>query len=182
MGISLVKRRKHFCLQPKTCMYVSFVSKPWRICCKLIHSYTYTTIQTIFYLGAFNRNYNYGAGNRLRSINLQHMMSLLVTGNRLRMILWPSGFLVLALPWMCFMEILFAAKMITSSWTTSSPITYITLILWVLAKKKLGLMNCLVVLNRFLSIHPLPPPWTVEPTCILLIDSPFFLELILFVS
>ena len=117
-----------------------------------------------------------------RSINLQHMMSLLVTGNRLRMILWPSGFLVLALPWMCFMEILFAAKMITSSWTTSSPITYITLILWVLAKKKLGLMNCLVVLNRFLSIHPLPPPWTVEPTCILLIDSPFFLELILFVS
>ena len=70
MGISLVKRRKHFCLQPKTCMYVSFVSKPWRICCKLIHSHTYTTIQTIFYLGAFNRNYNYGEAGRALKLDL----------------------------------------------------------------------------------------------------------------
>ena len=124
--------------------------KPWRWIC-------WTIQNTLNKMLPWLSRLQFGGGWRqLRSINHQHMMSLLAIGNPPKMTLWPTGFLVLVLPWMCYTEILFAVKMIMTPWITSSHITYITLILWVLAKKKQDLMKCSVVLSRLLSIHSLP--------------------------
>ena len=99
----------------------------------------------------------FGGGSRQsRRINLLHTKSLLAPGNPPRLTFWPNEFLVLVLPWMCSMEILFVVKVIMSPWTTSSPIIYITLILWVLVKKRQDLMKCLAVISKLLSFH-LPP-------------------------
>ena len=54
------------------------------------------------------------------------------------------------------MGILFSIKVIMSLWKISSPITYITLILWVLIKKKQDLLSYLPVLSRLLLTHPFP--------------------------
>ena len=101
--------------------------------------------------------FHFGGGwHQLRRTSLRHTMSLLVTWNPPRMTLQPMEFLVLVPPWRYFTEILFVVKMIISPWTTSSLITNITLIQWVLMLKKQDLMKCLVVLIRLLPIHHFP--------------------------
>ena len=148
---------------------------------------------------AFNWNYNYGEAGKDLKVDLLNHPEYIEQNATLafQVAIWrwmmpikkhqPSAHDVFlgtwtptkndTLPLTCSMEILFVVMVIMSPWTTLSPITYITLILWVLVEKKLGLKKCLVVLSKLLSIHLSPH---LLELCLVLMDSLFFVELIIF--
>lgn len=85
------------------------------------------------------------------------MMLLLATGSRPRMILWLSVVLVLEPQWTFFTGTIFVGRVMLIPWTTSFPITSITLTFWVLAVRRQGQMRCSLVLSRLhLTLQPLP--------------------------